>query len=209
MQSLRLPKSLLNWTRSFLEDRQIRLSFDSQIEEFREVETGVPQGSPISPILFLIYIRDLFNDLQDVYPLSYIDDIGLATASKSYLRNSEVLQREVAKLVRTGNSQAIQFDLQKTEPLHFWKSAEARSAIIQLPTKEVILPAKKAVSWLGIWFDHYLNFKEHIQTGSTKALATFHRMDRLANLENGLIANSLRQTYRAYVDSALDYGSPI
>jgi retron-type reverse transcriptase len=60
-QSLRLQKSLLNCTRSFLEDRQIRLAFDSQTEEFREVETGVPQGSPISPILSPIYIRDLFK----------------------------------------------------------------------------------------------------------------------------------------------------
>jgi hypothetical protein len=77
-QSLRLPESPLNRIRSFLEDRQIRLSFDSQIEESREVETRVPQGSPFSPILFLIYIRDLFNDLRDVYLLFYIDNIGIS-----------------------------------------------------------------------------------------------------------------------------------
>jgi hypothetical protein len=132
MQSLRLAKGPLDRIRSFLEDRQIRLSFDSQIEESREVETRVPQGSPFSPILFLTYIRDLSNDLQDVYSLFYIDDIGLATSSTSYLLNSEVLQREVAKLVRTGNSKAIQFDLQKIELLHVSKPAEANAASIQL-----------------------------------------------------------------------------
>jgi hypothetical protein len=45
---------------------------------------------------------------------------------------------------------------------------------------------------LGIWFDPLLNFKEHIKIRATKALATFNWMDRLANLENGLTANSLR-----------------
>jgi hypothetical protein len=100
------------------------LAFDGQIEEFSEVETGVPQGSPISPILFLIYIRDLFQNLEDVYPLSYIDDIALAISSTSWKKNARILQREVGKLTRTGDSQAIQFDLAKTELLHFSKSAK-------------------------------------------------------------------------------------
>jgi hypothetical protein len=65
------------------------------------------------------------------------------------------------------------------------------------------------VRWLGIWFDPFLNFKEHIKIRAIKALATFNRMDRLANLENGLTANSLRQIYCACVNSALDYGSPV
>ena len=107
MHSLSLPQSIIDWTRSFLEERLIRLAFDGQIEEFSEVESGVPQGSPISPILFLIYIRDLFQNLGDVYLLSYIDDIALATSSTSWTKNARILQREVGKLTRTGDSQAI------------------------------------------------------------------------------------------------------
>jgi hypothetical protein len=91
MHSLSLPQSLIDWTKTFLEERSIRLAFDSQIEDFSEVETGVPQGSPISPILFLIYIRDLFQNLKDVYPLSYIDDIALATSLISWNKNAKVL----------------------------------------------------------------------------------------------------------------------
>ena len=125
MQSLRLPHSVIDWTRTFLEERLIRLAFDGQIEDFLEVETGVPQGSPISPILFLIYIRDLFQGLEEVTPLSYIDDIGLAVSSYSYERNARILQREVERLTGTGKMQAIQFDLAKTELLHFSRSKRA------------------------------------------------------------------------------------
>jgi hypothetical protein len=209
MRSLALPQNLIRWTQTFLEERSIRLAFDGQIEDFSEVETGVPQGSPISPILFLIYIRDLFQNLKDVYPLSYIDDIALATSSTSWNKNAKVLQREVKKLTQTGQSQAIQFDLAKTELLHFAKSERARATTITLPTGERIRPAQNAVRWLGIWFDPFLNFKEHIKIRAIKALATFNRMDRLANLENGLTANSLRQIYQACVNSSLDYGSPV
>ena len=111
------------------------------------------------------------------------------------------------KLTQTGQSQAIQFDLAKTELLHFAKSDKARAAIITLPAGKKIKPAGKAVRWLGIWFDPFLNFKEHIKIRAIKALATFNRMDRLANLENGLTANSLRQIYCACINSTLDYSS--
>jgi hypothetical protein len=84
-----------------------------------------------------------------------------------------------------------------------------RKAWITLPTGETIKPAQKAVRWLGIWFDPHLNFKEHVKIRSIKALNSFNRMDRLANLENGLTANSLRQIYRACIISTLDYGSPV
>jgi hypothetical protein len=90
---------------------------------------------------------------------------------------------------------SIRLKLAKTELLHLSKSAKAKSAIITLPIKEIILSAQNAVRWLGIWFDPLLNFKQHIKIRAIKALATLNRMDRLANLENGLTANSLRQIY--------------
>ena len=66
MKDLRMPPPLITWTSSFLEDRQLRLSFNNDIEDFSLVETGIPQGSPISPILFLIYTRDLYFHLVGV-----------------------------------------------------------------------------------------------------------------------------------------------
>jgi hypothetical protein len=82
MISLLLPTSLILWVTSFLDDRVLRLAFDNSIEAFKSILTSIPQGSPISPILFLIYIRDLFK-LINIRFGSYLDDITLITASKS------------------------------------------------------------------------------------------------------------------------------
>jgi hypothetical protein len=205
---LRLPHSIVSWTKSFLEDRVLQLSFDGQLETEQAIETGVPQGSPISPILFLIYIHNLFPKLQDVQVLSYIDDIALSTASTSLRKNVRVLQREVHKLTRLGDEQAVQFDLAKTELLHF-SSGKDTGATITLLGGKIVQPAKASVRWLGVWFDAHLTFKDHIKTRAAQALAAFYRMERLANSERGLTAQSLRTLYIACVISIADYASPV
>src|SRR5438034_8641032 len=59
-QKLKLLKSLCFWIRSFFQNRKVQLKFDENIQEMTDVNIGIPQGSPVSPVLFLIYIRFLF-----------------------------------------------------------------------------------------------------------------------------------------------------
>jgi ribonuclease HI len=209
LQKLRLPTSLIAWVSSFLADRVLRLSFDSQLEQFSKIETGIPQGSPISPILFLIYIRDLFPSLaSSIRVLSYIDDIALTTSSTSLKKNVRILEREVAKLQELAIENAIEFDLAKTELIHFTRIKEAKTATLRLPDGEVIQP-KELVRWLGIWFDPNLTFKYHVAIRTSQARSAFERMARLANSERGLSPFAMRQLYVACITSVADYGSPI
>ncbi|NWN33433.1 hypothetical protein GY663_30090, partial [Klebsiella michiganensis] len=75
LRKLGLPISLIAWAKSFLLERSLRLAFDGKMEEFSSINAGIPQGSPVSPIFFLIYIRDLFLEVQN-FQLSYIDDLS-------------------------------------------------------------------------------------------------------------------------------------
>jgi hypothetical protein len=207
LQKLQLPSNLVAWTSSFLSNRALRLSFDGQTEEFSRIETGIPQGSPISPILFLIYIRDLFPRIS-AKVLSYIDDVSLTVASTSLKKNIKILQREAAKIFERGAENAIQFDLAKTELMHFTTGKEAKTANIRLPNGDVKEP-KELVRWLGIWFDPGLSFKQHVAIRTSQARSAFQRMSRLANTEKGLSPFVIRQLYLACVTSVANYGSAI
>src|SRR5436189_4032752 len=93
-QKLQLPKSLCYWIKSFLQDRKMQLKFDGNSQEMTDIEIGIPQGSPISPILFLIYIRFLFAERKSSINeriLSYLDDIGLVVSLKSIEENCQLL----------------------------------------------------------------------------------------------------------------------
>ena len=89
-QKLQLLKSLYYWIRSFLQNRKIQLKFDGNNQKMINIDIGIPQGSPISPILFLIYIKFLFMERKastDERIISYLDDIGLIASSKSIEEN--------------------------------------------------------------------------------------------------------------------------
>ena len=204
LASLKLPISLISWISSFLEDRLLRLSFDNQLEEFSRIITGIPQGSPISPILFLIYIRDLFKS-NTVEFLSYMDDIALIAFSKSFKQNIKILEREVKKLVTLGNESSIQFDIDKTELIHFFISPKIKPSLV-LPNSTIITPTR-LVRWLGVHFDSNLKFKEHIAIRTSLAKQAFFRLNRLSSITRGLSPFALRQLFIACVISVSDYGS--
>ena len=139
LKELRLLIYLISWIKSFLEDRILKLVFNGQIKGFSLINTGIPQGSPISPILFLIYTRNLYKFLN-IKVFSYIEDIALIVSSTGFKKNVKILEREISKLYDLGAKEAIQFDISKTELIYFSKTKAAKAAILTLPNQEILQP---------------------------------------------------------------------
>jgi hypothetical protein len=172
MISLLLPTSLILWVSSFLDDRVLRLAFNNSIKAFKSILTGIPQGSPISPILFLIYIRDLFKSVNISFR-SYLDDISLTATSNSLKKNIKTLEREVKDIFDLGDKNAISFDIDKTELIYFDNSKNKPSLKL---SNGVLVSPSKVVKWLGIYFDENLRFKEYIAYRTSKAKQAFYRV---------------------------------
>jgi retron-type reverse transcriptase len=98
---LKLSPVLINWIYSFLTNRKLQLAFDGKISNSVNMNAGIPQGSPVSPILFLIYISQLFknNSKLHVRLISYIDDIAIIVSSRTIQENCRLLQNAVKKLI--------------------------------------------------------------------------------------------------------------
>ena len=212
MSELHLPTQVQTWTKSFLEKRKAGLAFDGEKQRIQDIEIGIPQGSPISPVLFLIYIRFLFPKIKAKFPEvqkpSYIDDVALYTTGKNAEENAKVLQ-EVAKTVFTwAEENAVQFDDSKSELIHFSRGQKDPTAKITLPNRTVIKPVNQ-VKWLGIWLDRKLTFKTHVHKKASDATRVLHLIHRLMNSEWGLSAQAGKQLYTACITSISDYGSEI
>jgi len=89
---------LVSWTRSFLSGRSYLLLYQGSTRVFAPVSGGHPQGSPVSPLLFVIYISRLHCEIPHGLSLSYLDDMGLTVSSVSYRRNIHILQKQYGRL---------------------------------------------------------------------------------------------------------------
>ena len=97
LHKLKMLNQLIRWVKLFMDDRKIELAFDGKKQAARAVRTGIPQGSPISPILFSIYIRFLFPEIKNKHKFanfrmpSFIDDVTIGLESKSAKENCKLL----------------------------------------------------------------------------------------------------------------------
>ena len=152
---LKIPNQLIRWVKLFMIDRKIELAFDGKKQAARAVRTGIPQGSPISPILFSIYVRFLFSEIKNEHKYanikmpSFIDDVAIGVESKSAKENCKLLIEIVQKVFSWVDRNAVKFDDEKFESIHFESSNIPSTNKVKLPNN-TILKLKLDVQWLEI-----------------------------------------------------------
>jgi hypothetical protein len=111
-----------------MSDRTIRFVFDSEISAIIGVNDSIPQGSPVSPIMFLIFIQHVIGALKhrnEIITLSYADDLAMITESSCARTNSIRLQLALRQLVKAADEVQIQFNADKSEYIHFHKNRDS------------------------------------------------------------------------------------
>ena len=140
---LKMLNQLIRWVKLFMIDRKIELAFDGKKQAARAVRTGIPQGSPISPILFSIYVRFLFSEIKNEHKYanikmpSFIDDVAIGVESKSAKENCKLLIEIVQKVFSWADQNAVKFDDEKSELIHFESSNTASTDTVILPNNTI------------------------------------------------------------------------
>ncbi len=97
LQKKGIPLSLVNWVRSFLADRTTSMVLGSQTTATRRVLAGIPQGSPVSPILFLFFNMELVEwcarSGYKATAIGFMDDVNILAYSRSTEGNCRTLER--------------------------------------------------------------------------------------------------------------------
>ena len=214
MQEQGWPLSLLYLVRSFLTGRKVRVRLEDSTTAFYTVACGTPQGSPLSPVLYMLYLAELLNE-DPKLRFGYADDICLYRASHTLEENTQLLAQDVQGIIQWGNENKIFFAPEKLEMIHFTTRRGAGNPVLKVNRELEIAPiitAPKAsqdpaLRWLGVWFDRKLKFRRHVSERTAKARQVAQHIRNLARTTDGPPASSLRKAVTTCVLSSALYGT--
>ena len=116
LKSHGMGNSIINWLEQWLTDRRQRVVVDGEVSSWKSVLSGVPQGSVLGPILFLVYIDDLEEGVTGNI-LKFADDTKLFRKTKQ-IGYKKKLQDDIDKLVRWSEKWQMLFNFGKCKCLH-------------------------------------------------------------------------------------------
>ena len=208
------PLPLLQFVNSFLTDRQVRVRLEKSTTPYHNVACGTPQGSPLSPILYMLYLAELLT-WDTSLRFGYADDICLYRATNSLDNNVRLLARDIQDIMAWGADNKIFFAPEKLEMIHLTRKAGNYALQCVVSDELTINPitttpkegGQPALCWLGVWFDRRLSFKHHVSEQVAKARNVSYHICRLARTVDGPPALSLQKVVITCVLPSALYGT--
>jgi len=195
--------NLHRWLQSFLSDRTQHVVIDGVSSTKTKVVSGVPQGTVLGPLLFLLYVNDIFDAVKNALLKLFADDSKMQRIIHS-LFDHELLQKDMESVTKWATSNNMELNINKFQLLQHGKNAELKIPY-QLQSGSDLI-ASKVVKDLGVFVDSNLNWKAHIQTKVNDAakkagwvLRTFTTRDK----------DTMLLLFKSYVRSVVEYCCPL
>ena len=194
---------ILKWFESYLTGRKQYVFYNGVSSDVKNVTCGVPQGSVLGPLLFLIYINDLPNISEKLNFFLFADDTNIYYESKDLAELEKTVNEELKKLSLWLNLNRLALNVGKTNFVIFRSPQKKSNRNVTLIMNKKALQQKDHVKYLGVLIDEHLNWKYQI---NQVALKISRGIGILAKLKPYLKEKLLRTIYFSLVYSYLSYG---
>ena len=188
LQKLGFTGKVGRWIHSFLTNRTQQVLVHGSRSSARQVKSGVPQGSVLGPLLFLILIGDIDQDIVGAFISSFADDTRIGSKITSP-EDSKALQAELEKIYNWTENNNMELNGDKFECLRYGPDKELQSTTQYTSNTGLQIQQKDHVKDLGVTMTKDGSFKVHIENTITAAikqtgwvLRTFNTRERLPML---------------------------
>ena len=157
--SIKVKGAALEILISYLHDRRARTTVEGEYSEYVSIEAGVPQGSRLGPLLFIIYINDLILGLESL-PLIYADDTTLISSETDTHSTTRILNRDLTRISSWANKWKVKFNASKSCDLIF--SEKTLNNSLPILFDQAIISRVGNHKHLGVNLTCNLNWDLHI-----------------------------------------------
>ena len=175
------------WLHNYLTHRKQYVVIDDHSSDLLDMTCGVPQGSVLGPILFIIYINDICNVSDVVKCVLFAEDTSIFCSERNLTDLQHTLNRELGKLFVWFSVNKLSLNLSKTNYILFRNRSADTDLNICINTINVT--RVQSSKFLGIIIDENLNWKPHIQlvkSKLSKTLSIIYKASKLINYEGML-----------------------
>jgi len=154
---------VLSWFQNYLTNRKQFVTVQSKTSSRSNMICGVPQGSILGPLLFLIYINDIINSSQLLNFILFADDTNIFYSHKCMNTLINTLNTELSKVSLWFKCNKLSLNIDKTCFMHFTNSQSRTNHNINLTIDNIPIIEKKSTKFLGVIIDSNLSWNDHIK----------------------------------------------
>ena len=198
--------NILKILKSYLKNRKQYVFYDSTTKDFLSITCGVPQGSILGPLLFLIYVNDLSRASSLLTEIMFADDTNLFMSNSNIKQLFSDMNIELAKVSTWFKANRLSLNVDKTKWTLFHSSSRKRFIPEVLPNiviDELVIEREEITKFLGVLIDENINWKTHIEyiiSKVSKSIGILYRVRDIVSKEDSI------QLYYAFIQSYVNYG---
>ena len=198
---------ILKWLHNYLSNRRQRTLANNKLSEACEVVCGVPQGSILGPLLFLIYINDISSVVNNSLLHLYADDTVIYISGSDLNFITSALQQDLNKIVAWCEESKLTINVKKTKYVIFGlKSQTKKIGDHHMTVNATKLDKVNSYKYLGITLDSNLTFNKHIE--NCKKFAT-HKVFLLSKIRKYINMETSLKIFKSMVIPYIEYGDII
>lgn len=196
MLKMGLDPTIVAFVREFLRGRTQKVQIGLTHSGVTKVTSGVPQGTVLGPLLFLIFINDIFECGVQNKMLGFADDLKIIGI------DSLSLQNDLNLVSKWCDENLMKLNVSKCSVVHFGSNNQNNNYIICVTQ----LAVSECERDLGVWIDKSLNFSNHVSRVRQKSYCIINCLFRILKIRN---RNTLVRVFKQFVRPIIDYGSQV